>query len=99
MLHITSAINNKISYIELISLGSVSATVVTLLEIFNLAILKITENHSRSQSFEWRIEPSIVDGEITKNIIESGKTLGIEVLDHMIILEENYFSFLENNLL
>jgi len=91
---------NKISYIELVSLGSISAAIVTPLEVFNLAVRKkspriiLVHNHPSGS-----LKPSSTDKEITKNIAAGAKTLTIDVLDHLIISEENYFSFAESHLL
>ena len=41
--------------------------------------------------------PSKQDLDVTNNLIEVGKLLGIKVVDHIIICKENYYSFLENN--
>lgn len=41
--------------------------------------------------------PSKQDYDITTSLIESGKILGIKVVDHIIICKNNYYSFLENN--
>lgn len=38
-------------------------------------------------------EPSQADIEITKQLCEAGKLLGIKVIDHVIVAKENYFSF------
>lgn len=94
------ATSNKISYIELVSLGSISAAIVNPIEVFNLAVRKkspkiiLVHNHPSGN-----LKPSSADKDITNNIIEGGKTLTIEVLDHLVISEESYYSFSENNLL
>lgn len=41
--------------------------------------------------------PSSQDYDVTNNLIEAGKILGIKLLDHVIICKNNYYSFLENN--
>lgn len=41
--------------------------------------------------------PSKQDFEITNNLIEASKILGVKFLDHIIICKNNYYSFLENN--
>lgn len=43
--------------------------------------------------------PSTQDIELTKNLVSLGDLHGIKVLDHIIIGKNNYFSFLENNLI
>ena len=43
------------------------------------------------------IKPSKQDIDITDNLVELGLIHGIKVLDHVIIGNNNYYSFLENN--
>ena len=50
----------------------------------------ITHNHPSGDS-----TPSCEDILTTKKIIESGKILGIKVIDHIIIGNNNYYSFYE----
>lgn len=45
------------------------------------------------------LTPSKKDIELTKNLINIGKILGISVDDHLIITKDNYYSFFENNLM
>ena len=92
------AVSNKISYIELVSLGSISSAIVTPLEVFNLAVLKkspkivLVHNHPSGN-----LKPSPADIDITTKIVDGGKILTIEVLDHLIISEESYYSYKEHN--
>ena len=44
-------------------------------------------------------QPSEEDMAVTKRLVEAGKLLGIEVLDHVIVTAEGYSSFKEKNLL
>ena len=41
--------------------------------------------------------PSKQDYDVTNNLIEVGKILGIKLVDHVIICKNNYYSFFENN--
>lgn len=90
------ATSNKILYIELISLGSISAAIISPLEVFSLALQKkspriiLVHNHPAET-----LEPSKEDIEITKNIVEGGKVVQITVLDHLLITTEDYYSFEE----
>ena len=43
------------------------------------------------------IKPSVQDIEITNNLVELGLIHGVKVLDHVIIGNNTYYSFLENN--
>jgi DNA repair protein RadC len=45
------------------------------------------------------VEPSEQDKEITKQLIEAGKLLIIEVIDHIIVAKNDYFSFQENGMI
>ena len=45
------------------------------------------------------INPSENDKSITKTIKDAGDLLRIELLDHVIITEDNYYSFADNGLL
>ena len=43
------------------------------------------------------VEPSLEDIELTKKLVEIGKLNAIPIIDHIIIGENKYFSFYENN--
>jgi len=44
-------------------------------------------------------EPSPEDRRITERLVESGKLIGIQVLDHVVIGRDDYFSFADKGLL
>ncbi len=46
-------------------------------------------------SLSYNPAPSREDIEITKKLVESGKIIGIDVLDHVIIGDSRYFSMKE----
>jgi len=48
----------------------------------------LVHNHPSGDS-----QPSEEDLEITKRLIEAGKILGIEVVDHIVISQNSYKSF------
>ncbi|MEM9981108.1 MAG: JAB domain-containing protein [Bacteroidota bacterium] len=91
---------NKILFIELVSLGSLTKTIVEPPEVFRMAIYKLAVNiiliHNHPSG---ELEPSEPDLDITDRLIQVGKILKIEVFDHLIISEEAYFSFLNADLL
>lgn len=94
------ATDHKIAYIELVSLGSISAAVVTPLEVFHLAVGKkspkvvFVHNHPSGS-----LEPSAADKALTATLVDGATTLAIDVLDHLIISTTGYYSFSENGLL
>ncbi len=85
---------------ELISVGSLNSNIAHPREIFEPAIrylsaqIILVHNHPSGDS-----QPSEEDLELTRKIVEGGKILGIEVLDHVIITKDSYFSFAENKLI
>lgn len=83
-----------------VSVGSLSASIVHPREVFNHAVshsaaaIVCIHNHPSGDP-----TPSKEDLEITKRLQEAGKTLGIPLLDHLIIGEQRYFSFADEGLL
>ncbi|OGS23242.1 MAG: hypothetical protein A2252_09155 [Elusimicrobia bacterium RIFOXYA2_FULL_39_19] len=76
---------NSVTGIEVVSVGILNASMVHPREVFKAAILNssasiiLVHNHP---SFD--LTPSDDDLKLTKRLIECGKLLGIEVLDHII---------------
>lgn len=87
---------NQIIKEETISVGSLNANVVHPREVFKTALAEsaahiiIVHNHPSGDP-----APSREDIEITKKLVEAGKIIGIEVLDHVIIGEGRHFSMKE----
>ena len=44
-------------------------------------------------------KPSEDDRDVTKRLTEAGKLMGIDVMDHVIITKNSYFSFKEEKIL
>jgi DNA repair protein RadC len=92
--------HNKILHKERISQGGISGTVVDVRLIFKIALeqfatsIFIAHNHPSGN-----LKPSTEDLKITKKIQEAGKTMDINLLDHLIITQNSYFSFANENLL
>ncbi len=93
-------IKNKIVGVHTISIGSLNASIVHPREVFKAAILNnangivCLHNHPSGDP-----EPSQEDIEITKRLIEVGEIMGIRVLDHVIIGEQDYLSMKEKCLM
>jgi DNA repair protein RadC len=90
---------NKIIKDEIISIGTLNASIIHPREVFKSAIKEsansiiLVHNHPSGDS-----EPSVEDKEITEKLMEAGEILNIKVLDHVIIGKDNYHSFKENTL-
>ncbi len=91
--------NEIISY-ETISIGSLNASIVHPREVFNRAIKKssasliLIHNHPSGNP-----NPSKEDINITKRLMEAGKIIGIDILDHIIIGDGTYYSLKENSII
>ncbi len=91
---------NQLIYQETISIGSLNANIVHPREVFEPAIkshaasIIIAHNHPSGN-----LEPSEEDLQITKRLIKSGKLLGIEIVDHLIIAGRGFLSFKEKGLI
>lgn len=92
--------NNRILYIELVSLGSVKATKVEPMNVYRVAVLKgavnviMAHNHPSGE-----LKPSDEDKDITDRLVQVGLVLNIKVIDHMIISVKSYLSFADIGLL
>lgn len=86
--------NQRILFIELISLGSVNQTIAEPMEVFSLALQKrsvsivIVHNHPSGE-----LTPSLRDKDTTDRLIQVGKIVNLEVYDHLIISTNTYLSF------
>lgn len=85
---------------EIISIGTLNASLVHPREVFEPAVrnlasqIIVAHNHPSGDN-----TPSQEDLNITQKLVESGKILGIEVIDHVIVSKNNFFSFRDNKLL
>ena len=91
---------NKVIKVERISTGGLSKTFADPKVIFKSALLKeataimLCHNHPSGVA-----RPSADDRQMTKTIIAAGKIFDIDVLDHLIIGENSYFSFAEHGMM
>lgn len=85
---------NHICYKSVITIGILNQSLVHPREVFAPAIEKrcasiiVAHNHPSGI-----LKPSSADIAITKRLKQSGKLLGIELLDHLIITKDSYYSF------
>ncbi len=93
-------LNNKNNIIgeKLISKGTLDAAIIEPREIFREAIKNsaarviLLHNHPSGDP-----TPSEEDIEVTQRLTDAGKMLNLQVLDHVIIGKERYWSNVENN--
>jgi len=91
---------NELVFKKHIFVGTLDANIAHPREIFEHALANhaasviLVHNHPSGDP-----QPSKADLEITKRILEAGKILGVDVLDHIIITKTKAFSFKEKKLI
>jgi len=92
--------NNRIIGKSRLSSGGINQSVVDIRILFKTALehfatgLVVAHNHPSGN-----LKPSQEDLKITKQIAEAGKILNIQLLDHLILAQNSYLSFADENLL
>jgi DNA repair protein RadC len=87
---------NNVIQRERLSSGGITGTVVDTRLIFRRALeigavnLVLGHNHPSGNTV-----PSVADLKLTRGLVEAGKVLEINVLDHIIVSEKGFYSFAE----
>ncbi len=85
---------------QTISVGTLNSSLVHPREVFEPALLLhsasviVAHNHPSGE-----LEPSKEDREVTERLVEAGKLMGIDVLDHIIMTKSSFLSFQQKGLL
>lgn len=91
---------NKLIYKDTVSIGILNSNLVHPREVFEPAVrylaaqIILAHNHPSGNP-----EPSEDDLVLTKKLVESGKILGIEVFDHIIVAKDGFFSFKDKGII
>lgn len=91
---------NEPTNLNIVSIGSLNSSIVHLREVFKTAILSnsasiiLFHNHPSGDP-----TPSKEDISITKRIKEAGDIIGIKLIDHVIVGDENKFVSLKDKLI
>ena len=89
--------NNQVLGIYSLSKGGVSGTVVDSKLLFSVALkanasgIILSHNHPSGN-----VKPSEADKNITSKIKQASKLLDIELVDHLVITKDSYYSFADN---
>ena len=92
--------SNKVILKSQLSKGGISGTIVDVRLVFKLALesgatgLILCHNHPSGT-----LVPSDADKHITKKLKMAGDSLDVKVLDHLIITETKYYSFVDEGIL
>lgn len=91
--------NKLIGYFKLSS-GGLTGTVADLRIAFSIALkclatsICLSHNHPSGNK-----QPSDSDIELTKKFVKTGEVMDIRILDHIILTEEDFYSFADNCML
>jgi DNA repair protein RadC len=91
--------SNKVISKAQLSKGGITGTIVDVRLVYKLALengatgLILCHNHPSGNS-----QPSEADKEITKKLKLAGDSLDVKVLDHLIITETKYYSFVDEGI-
>ena len=91
---------NKIQVADIITIGILNASLVHPREVYTRAVkhrstqIIVAHNHPSGNP-----DPSDLDIEITKKLVEAGNILQIELVDHIVYTPKAFFSFKEHHLI
>ena len=91
---------NQVVHKEVISIGSLSASIVHPREVFQVAVchsassVLLAHNHPSGD-----VSPSKDDLDLTRRLVKAGELMGIEVLDHLIVGSQEFLSMKEKGLM
>ena len=92
--------NNNIKFVDIVTVGTLTGTLVHPREIFRRAIINavssviIGHNHPSGNR-----QPSREDIAVTQKLREAGKIIEIELTDHIIFTHEEFYSFANEGIL
>jgi DNA repair protein RadC len=92
--------SNRINGFEIITEGILNSALVHAREVFRGAIvatcasIMLAHNHPSGNP-----EPSSEDVQITRQLVEASKIIGIPISEHMIFTDDSYMSFAERGLI
>lgn len=92
--------SNEVIHQYMVSKGGISSTVIDVRMILKTALERyatsmiLCHNHPSGN-----LTPSDADLQITRKIKDAGRIMEVQVLDHLIITQKNYYSFADNGIL
>lgn len=88
---------SNIIAVDIVFVGTLNASLIHPREIFETAIRRhaativIAHNHPSGDP-----QPSDEDIKVTRLLLDAGKTMGIKVLDHLVVGKDKFYSFVDN---
>ena len=92
--------HNKIVGHQRVSQGGVAGTVADLKIIFKSALDMLASSIIAAHNHpSGNLRPSQADKNLTKKMVEAGKIIDIQVLDHLIVTNNGYYSFADEGMI
>lgn len=91
---------NQVAGVHILSVGTLNASMVHPREVFKAAVLNNAasivcfHNHPSGDP-----TPSPEDIEITKRLVDAGEIMGIQVLDHIVVGDNRFYSLKEKGMM
>jgi len=88
------ASNDRLLFVELVSLGSATETVIEPMKVFRMAVMRNTakavlvRNHPTLE-----LESSMQERDVCDRLIQVGRILNVPVVDHLVITPHTYQRF------
>lgn len=92
--------SNQVEFVEIVHIGTGTTTVVAPADVYRRVIIEgcpkaiVAHNHPSGN-----VEASPQDIETTERLINAGKIIGIDMLDHIILTKSTFASLRETTLL
>lgn len=86
--------------VRVVSTGTLNATMVHPRDVFSVAVTEhahtiiLAHNHPSG-----RVDPSQDDISLTRRLVQAGDTMGVHIADHVIVGDNDFYSFAENGTL
>lgn len=93
-------VRNKVKAVDLISLGTLNASIIHPREVYRRAIAQsaatiiVAHNHPSGDC-----TPSDEDCQLTQGLVKAGQVIGIELVDHIVFSRTGFYSFREHDLI
>jgi len=83
-----------------LSMGGITGTVADIRLLFSVALNSLATSVIMSHNHpSGNLNPSQQDKDLTRKVQDAGKLMDIQLLDHVIITRESYYSFADEGLI
>ena len=92
--------SNSVLGYHVLSMGGITGTVADIRLLFSVALNSLATSVIMSHNHpSGNLNPSQQDKDLTRKVQDAGKLMDIQLLDHVIITRESYYSFADEGLI